>query len=323
MTTEYETAFRRLNADISERDLGRLFTPSKRDLDVINGIAKKPYARLGLTIHFKAFQYLGYFVLLKHVPERIKVHVALAIGFKRLPPAYRLEAYDGTKSKRDHLAALRRVLRVEPFELRAHRGWVEGVARDAAQTKHNIPDIINQLIDELIRRRFELPVFSVLEDIAREARTAIHDQYLSRLSEALSPAGRAMIDGLLKRGNDPLTGWNALKREPKRPTNREVRHWLQHLENLKRLADQMPPLEIPPSKLRFFRDWARAYDAAQMARLKGPTRYGLAAIFIHAQRGRRSMMWSSSTCVSCSGWRTSLSASCRSTASPMGRKPTR
>lgn len=286
MTTEYETAYRRLNADISERDLGRLFTPSKKDLDLVNGIAKKPYARLGLTIHLKTFQYLGYFVLLKHVPERIKAQIALTLGYKRLPPTHRLEAYDDTKSKRDHVAALRRTLRVEPFDLRAHRNWVEVVARQAALTKHNVPDIINQLIDELIRRRFELPVFSVLEGIAREARTAIHDQYLSRLSDALGPAGRAMIDGLLKRGNDPLTGWNALKREPKRPTNREVRYWLQHLDNLKRLADQMPPLEIPPSKLRFFRDWARAYDAAQMARLKGPTRYGLAAIFIHAQRGQ-------------------------------------
>lgn len=59
MTTEYETAYRRLNDDISERDLRRLFTPSKKDLDVIHGIAKKPYPRLGLTIHFKAFQYLG------------------------------------------------------------------------------------------------------------------------------------------------------------------------------------------------------------------------------------------------------------------------
>ena len=132
MTTEYETAYRRLNADISERDLGRLFTPSKKDLDLVNGIAKKPYARLGLTIHLKAFQYLGYFVLLRHVPERIKAQIALALGYKRLPPTHRLEAYDDTKSKRDHVAALRRALRVEPFDLRAHRSWVEVVAGQAA-----------------------------------------------------------------------------------------------------------------------------------------------------------------------------------------------
>jgi hypothetical protein len=32
VTTEYETAYRRLTDDISERDLRRLFTPSKKTL---------------------------------------------------------------------------------------------------------------------------------------------------------------------------------------------------------------------------------------------------------------------------------------------------
>lgn len=67
-----------------------------------------------------------------------------------------------TAPKANEITSPRWAQRGEPFELREHRGWVEGVVREAAQTKHNIPDFINHRICELTRRRFELPVFSVL-----------------------------------------------------------------------------------------------------------------------------------------------------------------
>ena len=286
MPTQFETAYRHLRPDISENDLKRLYTPTPAEREFIASITERPWANLALTIHYKAFRYLGYFVTLKNVPERIKVHIAKCLGFPRLPPEHRLEGYDQGRHRRAHFDRIREKLGVRPFSPSKQKGWIETTARQAAQTKHNVPDIINQLIEELVRQKFELPGFSTLESIAVQARTDVHDAYLSKVASGLTPEAKATIDGLLKRGTSLLTGWNSLKREPRKPGNKEVRFWLQHIERLKRLSDQMPPLDIPMPKLRFFRDWARAYDATQLSRLKAPTRYGLAAIYIHFQRGQ-------------------------------------
>ena len=68
--------------------------------------------------------------------------------------------------------------------------------------------------------------------------------------------------------NATYTGWNALKREPKRPTNKEVRFYLQHIQRLQHLAQQLPAVDIPVPKLKQFRAMARALDASELAELK-------------------------------------------------------
>jgi hypothetical protein len=285
MTEQYETVFRELRPDPTDRELKELYTLTKKDLAFIDATAKRNTARLALAIHFKAFHYLGYFIRLKDVPAKIKQHIAQGLGIRRMPTDKELDGYDTSGHKRVHIEAIRRHFDVRPLSMKRDQPWLEALARKAAETKHNVPDIINQMIEELLRQRYELPGITVLVAIATAARATVHDGYLNAVSNALTPEAKQTIDGLLKRGNDPLTGWNALKREPRRPTNREARFWLQHIERLRRLADQMPPLDIPIPKLRFFREWARALDATQLSRLKGPRLYGLAAIYIHAQRG--------------------------------------
>ncbi|WP_321994321.1 Tn3-like element TnXax1 family transposase, partial [Xanthomonas citri] len=74
-----------------------------------------------------------------------------------------------------------------------------------------------------------------------------------------------------------------LKREPKRPTNKEVRHYLRHIQRLRILAEQLPPIDVSVPKLKQFRAMARALDAAELAELVPIKRYALAAIFIRSQ----------------------------------------
>ena len=285
MTTDFDTVYRVLRPDPSDRELKDLYTPTAAELAFLTTTAKRPTARLALAIHFKVFQYLGYFVHIKDVPERIRQHVAQCLGYKRLPKDDQLEGYDTSGHKRIHMAAVRERLNVRPLVMSRDRAWLVSVARKAAETKHHVGGVVEQLIDELLRQRFELPALDTLKNIAGDARTTVHDAYLQGVVDALSPEARQTIDGLLNRGSDPLTGWNALKREPRKPTNKEARFWLQHIDRLKRLADQMPKLDIPVPKLTYFREWARALDATQLKRLEEPAKSGLAAIFIHAQRG--------------------------------------
>ncbi|MFE8073528.1 Tn3 family transposase, partial [Marinobacteraceae bacterium S3BR75-40.1] len=74
------------------------------------------------------------------------------------------------------------------------------------------------------------------------------------------------------------------KREPRKPTNKEIRSYLQHLKWLKGMADQLPTIQaLPVAKRHQFAQEARALDLAKMARLSARKRYALAIVLIRHQ----------------------------------------
>lgn len=100
---------------------------------------------------------------------------------------------------------------------------------------------MNVLLEELVHHRYELPGFRTLELAAIGARERVNLGYYRSISHALTPTTRALIDDLLRAPeNSRFTGWQSLKREPGRPTNKEVRFYLQHIRMLQQLAEQLP-----------------------------------------------------------------------------------
>lgn len=281
MTTLHETAYPRLKPDPTAKELKDIYTPTAVELQCVRNIATGPATRLALLLHLKLFQRLGYFTTLIEVPERIVQHVAQTLGMRRVP-ADRLASYDASGAKHVHLAQLRAFLNVCPLDA-AGRDWLGTVAETAAQTKHIVPDIVNVMLEELVHHRFELPAFSTLGRTAIAAREHVHEAHYRQIADALSPTMRTLIDNLLltppgSHHND----WHRLKREPKRPTNKEVRHYLRHIQRLRILAEQLPPIDVSVPKLKQFRAMARALDAAELAELVPIKRYALAAIFIRS-----------------------------------------
>ncbi|MEF9417644.1 Tn3 family transposase [Xanthomonas citri] len=281
MTTLHETAYPRLKPYPTAKELKDIYTPTAVELQSVRNIATGPATRLALLLHLKLFQRLGYFTTLIEVPERIVQHVAQTLGMRRVP-ADRLASYDASGAKHVHLAQLRAFLNVCPLDA-AGRDWLGTVAETAAQTKHIVPDIVNVMLEELVHHRFELPAFSTLGRTAIAAREHVHEAHYRQIADALSPTMRTLIDNLLltppgSHHND----WHRLKREPKRPTNKEVRHYLRHIQRLRILAEQLPPIDVSVPKLKQFRAMARALDAAELAELVPIKRYALAAIFIRS-----------------------------------------
>ncbi|WP_313035973.1 Tn3 family transposase [Stenotrophomonas acidaminiphila] len=282
MTNLHETAYPRLKPDPTLKELHDIYTPTEAELAFVVASATRPTAQLAVLVHLKLFQRLGYFTLLAEVPERIIQHIAQTTGLRRVP-IDQLRSYDSSGAKRGHIAKLREYLQVRALEA-AGRTWLATVAETAAETKHIIPDIVNVLLEELVHHRYELPAFSTLERLAIQARERVHDRYFGRIADALTPAVRALIDELLTSpAGDAYSGWQALKREPKRPTNKEVRFYLQHIRRLQHLAEQLPAIDVPVPKLKQYRAMARAMDASELAELKPAKRYALATIFIRAQ----------------------------------------
>jgi hypothetical protein len=144
--------------------------------------------RLAFLVLVKTAQRLGYFVKLAEVPPSIVVHIGTCLATK---PMTKVEMRDfDLNSERQHqrlLEQVRRFLGIQAVT-GATTEVIESTAREAAQTKHELADIINVVIVQLIRQRFELPGFSTLLRTARRIRSQVNDELFRLLSGALSPA---------------------------------------------------------------------------------------------------------------------------------------
>src|SRR3546814_954919 len=77
----------------------------------------------------------------------------------RVPTMRELKAYDASGSRSRHLQKIRDFIGVRRF-VDTDWSWLDQVAREAASTKQELEDIINVLIKELVRQKFELPGFT-------------------------------------------------------------------------------------------------------------------------------------------------------------------
>ncbi len=286
MTALNETAYPRLNPEPSPKELKDSFTPTADELAFVASIASRPIPRTAALLHLKMFQRLGQFSSALNVPQAIREHITEQGGIAIRPTSKELKLFEASGSYRNMLKALRQYLNVRPLATTDH-AWLEMVAASAADTKHAVADIINVILEELVHHRYELPAFSTLDRLAFRAREASNDRHFSSISDQLDAQNKAMIDALLKKTpGEPTSAWQMIKREPKKPTNKEARSYLQHVIHMQRMVEQLPKPDIPAPKLRQFRFLARALDASEMAELKPLKRYALAVILIRSRHAQ-------------------------------------
>ncbi len=283
MTQLHETAYPRLKEDPSAQDLEEVYTLKPDEIAYIDKTAKRPVARAAAFLYLKLFQRLGYFVQIKDVPTIIRQHIVAQAGYSRPPRLEELRQFDRSSSRNTLIAALRRYLNVCPLD-DPGRAWLRHVAETAADSRHVVADIINVMLEELVHHRYELPGFTALDRLAMQAREQIHEVHFASITSQLDPKVKTLIDSLFKvNAGETSSTWNLLKREPKKPTNKETRSYLQHIRRLQLLVDQLPKPEIPVPKLKQYRYIARSLDASEMAELKPQKRYALAVIYIRSQ----------------------------------------
>ncbi|MFE8070009.1 DUF4158 domain-containing protein, partial [Marinobacteraceae bacterium S3BR75-40.1] len=245
MSAVQETAYPRFRTEISQHELDTVYTPTADERRWARQ-AKQPLQRFFLLLHLKAFQKLGYFMPSETLPVDLVRHVGHCLGLKKPPSKTQLKQYDRSGARNRHVGWIREYLGIRSLETK-DRTWLANLALKAAESREVPADIINILLEELVRHRFELPGFSVLLRYAKEARAAINDRCYRALVSDLGRPGKGLINTLLTapRGNT-LSGWQRLKREPRKPTNKEIRSYLQHLKWLKGMADQLPTIQALP-----------------------------------------------------------------------------
>ncbi len=113
--------------------------------------------------------------------------------------------------------AVRRYCDVTAFSLRNQGAWIKAFADDIARTKENLIDIINAMLEILVKESIELPAFSTQERIAYSSRARANATYFRTITQTLSPRTVDTLAALLSTKTDSgITHWQVLKSEPKK-----------------------------------------------------------------------------------------------------------
>lgn len=281
MSNVEETAYPRLRDAVTAEELDQLFTPSTRERRFVADTYRRALPQACLMLQLKLVQRLGYAVPLASVPLPIVVHVCRKLKITR-PTREQLTLYDESGEKTRHLRHVLQFLSLRPVDAEGAR-WLQARAKEAAQTKQELPDIINVLLEELINQRYILPGFSLLDRLARKAREEVNTAIYERTTAALDETTRSRLDEILATKGGK-SDWDRLKKEPGRPTTREVAGFLKHIRWLGEMAAGLPDLvDVTATKLAQLILEARALDAAEMRVLATRKRYTLTVLLIQSQ----------------------------------------
>jgi hypothetical protein len=214
----HDTAYPRLKSSVSAQELAAVYTPTAEEVTLAHQVAKDTRNRICFLVLLKTFQRLGYFELLHKIPPPIAEHIALLYGVYH--GALEWEAYDGSGTRRRHVAFIRDRLCVKPFDDASRELLAESV-RQAARVKEDTADIINVAIEELIRQRYELPGFTTLLVESQRGKAEVNRHFYSGVCRALGAQRCRKIDEMLE-ANQPnrRSLWQNLKLAAGAPTLR-------------------------------------------------------------------------------------------------------
>lgn len=285
MPSVHETAYPRLKASVGVRDLADVYTPTAEEIGLAERTARGTSAKLCFLVLLKTFQRLGYFTRLRDVPVPIIEHISRCFAGEIL--AVDPVAYDESGTRRRHVPIIREYLEVDAFDEHG-RELLCAVVREAALTKEDLADIINVAIEELVRKRFELPGFTTLFEEAQRGRAEVNRGLYRRVGEALGEEGKRSLDRLFTvDGATGYTPWNTLKEDAGPATLTRLRRLVRRLHWLTaRNLGAEALCAIPNVKVQHFAAEARSLDAARMQEMQAQKRYTLAAALIKVQVAR-------------------------------------
>lgn len=283
MASIRETAYRTIKSNISEKEISKHFTLNQEELEFVKLQAKSPIPRLGLALLLKSIQYLGYFIKIVDLPERVIGYVSLQLGYRHELDLRKYDNAGGTRSR--HQKYLREYLNLKPVGDSTHE-CIKQTAYEMAKTRNSDIDIINAVLEILVKENFEFPRFSTIDRTVRAIRTEVNQSYFREITDHLPNSYKVLLDDLLISQNSGQPSlWDNVKQEPSKPTSTRIRDFVEHFSWLNSLH-QIISIEIPKSKQKLMVDEARSLDAAALKALEPNRRYALMSIFIDNQSGK-------------------------------------
>ena len=287
MTAIHETAYPRLKPNPDEQELIQNFLPSEAELELLyrNTSERSPHSQLGFMLSLKCFQCLGYHIPINAIPKSIVEYVSSCLGTQL--DKVKLQNYMQLKQRKRHKILIRKFLAIN--ECKNQRKTVmKSAGLKSAAIKENLADIVNDILEELIKNNFEIPAYSTLLRLARASRTLVSSTLYDTINDQLTADTKQFFNDLLL-ADSPIetfsSGWEYLKQEMKKPSTTNIRQFTDYLEQLRKWRDKSPIdlSKIPEHRLDQYVAEAIALDIADMRRIKEAKRYALSAMLLYQQ----------------------------------------
>ena len=154
------------------------------------------------------------------------------------------------------------------------------VAMESAKV-HNYPaDIINRVLEELMRKRYELPAYSQIDRLVKQTRYRANEEIFNRVRIQLPDKIKKKFNKLTMSAT--RTAYNKLKELPKSTTIKHFKELLDHLnwlESFGSMADYLK--DISQIKLKHFAGEAKSLDASDMRNILEAKRYTLIVCLVN------------------------------------------
>ena len=285
MPISSDTIYPRLTRHPTSQQLTSLYTPTDEEKDFAKRMTRTPFHYLAVLVLLKTLRRLGYALPLVKISPVIVTHIATVTGLEITDPNW--TPYDHSKTRIRHLALVRNYWNIKSYR---HQGQTVMMAAltEAAQTKHDLVDLINIAIQTLSNKRIELPGFTTLERAARQARHEVTTQCYETLVKALSLSDQVRLQSLFVRLTPTaITGWERLKQEPGKPMLSKLHQWIERYEWLRSFPFPHTMLDtLPRVKVLHFAAEAQSLDVGGMKTLPDNKRYTLAVSLLSAQLAR-------------------------------------
>ncbi|MFI5305474.1 MAG: Tn3 family transposase, partial [Nitrospiria bacterium] len=266
-------------------ELQEIYTPSPEEIEIYDKTIKGRKTKAEYLILLKTFQRLGRFPLLTEVPSAIVTYISQRMN--QMVDASDLARYDRGNAKKRHMNFILDYCRISPY------GWpakmvMKRAAINAARTKEDLADIINIMIEQMVRNAYELPAFSTFLRIAGTSRTIVNRNIYENIGKALSPAYRDQIASLfIVPQNHYKSPWDEIKQEPGRPSRTHFKELFLHLDQISTFPDGRNILKnIPQCKINQFALEAKSLDSSRMTELGINKRVAMAVCLIETQRAK-------------------------------------
>lgn len=245
--------------------------------------SKAPF-HLNLAVLLKTFQLLRYFPEVTEVPDQIVDFMRGELGQHS---KVKLAEYKWFQLYR-HMSAVRTRLAVKAFYGSEATKLAQQHASEMSLLLDQRADIINAVIDELVRRNYELPAYSTLNDLAETARADAQEK-LFNLVVARAPIEvihklKALLETDFGRRQ---SDFNALKQAPRKPSRKHLEVLIEQLAWLGDFGDLDGVFDgIVDTKIRHFASLAAASDVAELKDCTLPKCYTLMLALIYRMRVR-------------------------------------
>jgi len=286
MTSIYRTAYPRFNPNLKLRgkELEADYSLTSTELSYIKENIRGDNLRLGFSVLLKVFQRMGYFPEIKEIPETIVKHIRGQITFIKNFTEFE---YEHDSSFNRHRRRIYEYLKIKRYDKETRNHAIK-IAYDASQIMNFPADIINVVIEDLRKNKFELPAFNQLSRLVKHARFMMNNKIFKNLYQQLNPNQIEMLDKLLEIKPDyNRTGYNGLKQLPKRPTISNFRElikhhdWLMSMDGIEKYVG-----DISKVKLQQFAEQARSLDASDFKSFTPAKRYALMVCLLHQSQCR-------------------------------------